>query len=173
MRQRELNENHQGCKKVTASCTLSSLCFILKPRLIQITSHICYHLNSKWILERVQAIFLCHEQLVMQQALDLVQKVETGDWHDSDPIREQNRPLDWLEVFHFISKTKLSQVYSTFGYILTLLLSTQHHEEIKEVILLKVIKDFISFSKMDQFQHFFAESCFCLIQICFKLNQIV
>ena len=47
--------------------------------------------------------------MVIQKALDLVQEVETGEWHDSDPIREQNRPLDWSELFHFIPKTKLSK----------------------------------------------------------------
>ena len=54
---------------------------------------------------------MCHEPFVIQKASDLVQEVETGGWHDSDPIREQNRPLDWLELFYFIPKTKLSQVF--------------------------------------------------------------
>ena len=38
--------------------------------------------------------------------------------------------------------------YSTF-WVYILLLSTYHHEEIIEVILLKEIKDFITLSKMD------------------------
>jgi hypothetical protein len=63
--------------------------------------HICCHLSSTWILEREQTILLCHEPLVIQKASGLVQEIETGDWYDSDPIREQKEPLDLVKAVPF------------------------------------------------------------------------
>ena len=68
------NENHEGCKLVTASYVLSS--WHLIPRLVQIASNIFLHLIITWILEPEQVTFLYHDLLVIQKAEDLVQKAK-------------------------------------------------------------------------------------------------
>ena len=64
--------NHYGWKKVTPRCALIHLSLIPRPRLIQIITHINLHLNSTWIHERKQAIFLCHQPLLITETADLL-----------------------------------------------------------------------------------------------------
>ena len=61
--------------------------------------------------EREQTLFLCHKPLAVKENTDLIQKVETSNWNDSDLIRKQNRPLDWWKFFHFKLETKIIQVF--------------------------------------------------------------
>ena len=126
-----IHENHYGCKYVPTSCALSSLSLIPKPRLLKNTSQICLHHNSTWILERAHTNIICHDLLVTQEAVDLVQEFETNHWHDSDLLSKQNESLDWAEFLYFILETNLVQVFilcvGTQSWNLLLLLTRQHH----------------------------------------------
>lgn len=169
-----IHENHYGCKYVPTSCALSSLSLIPKPRLLKNTSQICLHHNSTWILERAHTNIICHDLLVTQEAVDLVQEFETNHWHDSDLLSKQNESLDWAEFLYFILETNLVQVFilcvGTQSWNLLLLLTRQHHtwEQIQKYI--KVLQYFNLWTQFENLYLAIVTGCIkSRTRTCFKL----